>query len=85
MDNLPFIQTIVGERGCSSLSKHILIRMKLLKQAYDAGEINILKLATTNMVADILTKPLGPQDYTRLRLVLQGYQSILLDPLILVP
>ena len=80
MDNLPFIQTIVGQRGCSPLSKHILIRMKLLKQAYDAGEINLLKLDTENMVADILTKALGPADFHRLRGVLQGSSPIIFNP-----
>jgi hypothetical protein len=79
MDNKPFMQTITGEKGASVLSKHITIRMKLLKQAYDGGEINLLKLSTTNMVADILTKGLGPIDYIRLRAVLQGYTSIVFD------
>ena len=74
------MQTITGEKGASVLSKHITIRMKLLKQAYDGGEINLLKLSTTNMVADILTKGLGPVDYIRLRAVLQGYTPIIFDP-----
>jgi hypothetical protein len=52
------------KRGTSPInSKHILIRLKIVKQIYDSGEINLLKLATTNMVADILTKDFGPIDF----------------------
>jgi hypothetical protein len=79
MDNLPFIQTIVGERGCSPLSKHILIRFQLMKQAYDGGEIDLEKLASHNMPADILTKALAPIHFQRLRAVLLGQNHLVFD------
>ena len=79
MDNLPFINSIVNDKGNSTNSKYILIRLKIVKQAYDSGEINLLKLATTNMVADILTKALGPIDFLRLRKVLLGHDPIIFD------
>ena len=79
MDNEPFIKTIVGKRGCSERSKHILIRYRVLEEAYQADEIELLHLATLNMVADILTKPLGRADWERLRKVLLGTSPIVLN------
>ena len=80
MDNLPFMKTITGSRGCSEKSKHILIRMQLMKEAYDRGEINLLHLNTENMVSDILTKSLPREDWYRLRAVLLGHSPIIMDP-----
>jgi len=45
-------------------------------KALDNNEITLEHLNTFDMVADILTKPLGPTDFHRLRRVLLG-----MDPL----
>ena len=79
MDNEPFMKTILGQRGCSERSKHILIRHKILEEAWKNDEIELLHLATFNMVADILTKPLARTDWERLRKVLLGTSPMVLD------
>ena len=83
MDNEPFMKTITGQRGCSSRSKHVLIQWKILKEAYDADQIQMLHLNTVNMVSDILTKPLAREDWYRLRAVLLGQSPIVLDTAVL--
>ena len=65
MDNEPFINTITGQCGCSDRPKHMLIRYKVLEEAWKFDEIELLNLPTFNMVADILTKALGPIDWRR--------------------
>jgi hypothetical protein len=79
MDNEPFMKTNTGQRGCSSRSKHVLIQWKILKEAYDADQIQMLHLNTVNMVSDILTKPLAREDWYRLRAVLLGQSPMVLD------
>ena len=83
MDNEPFMKTITGQRGCSSRSKHVLIQWKILKEAYDADQIQMLHLNTVNMVSDILTKPLAREDWYRLRAVLLGQSPMVLDTAVL--
>ena len=76
MDNIPYIQSALGEKGHSKRNKHVLIRMKIVNEALTNGEITLEHLKTNDMVSDILTKPLGPTDFHRLRRVLLG-----MDPL----
>jgi hypothetical protein len=80
MDNEPFINTIVNDRGPSEKSKHILLRFQMLKEQYQCGTISLLHLATRNMVADILTKALSSPEWLRLRLVLLGQSPIIFNP-----
>ena len=58
MDSVPFMQTILGDKGPSSRSKHMLIRLQVTKEALEAGKIDLLHLRSEHMVADILTKAL---------------------------
>jgi hypothetical protein len=76
MDNIPYIQSALGEKGHSKRNKHVLIRMKIVNEALTNGEITLEHLKTNDMVSDILTKPLGPTNFHRLRRVLLG-----MDPL----
>ena len=41
MDNEPFIKTITGQRGCSERSKHMLIRYRVLEEAWKFDEIEL--------------------------------------------
>ena len=79
MDNEPFMKTILGQRGCSERSKHILVIHKVLEEAWKNDEIKLLHLDTFKMVADILTKPLPRADWERLRKVLLGTAPMVLD------
>ena len=76
MDNLPFMQTITGSRGCSDRSKWILLRHRVVQEAYARDEIYFEHLGTQHMVADILTKSLSAIPFHALRQVLLGRCNI---------
>jgi len=76
MDNVPYMQSALGEKGHSKHNRHVLIRMKITNDALENGEITLEHLNTVDMVADILTKPLGPTDFHRLRRVLLGMDPV---------
>jgi hypothetical protein len=76
MDNVPYMQSALGEKGHSKHNRHVLIRMTITNDALENKEITLEHLNTVDMVADILTKPLGPTDFHRLRRVLLGMDSV---------
>jgi len=76
MDNVPYMQSALGEKGHSKRNKHVLIRMKVVNEALEHNEITLEHLNTFDMVSDILTKPLGPTDFHRLRRVLLGMDPV---------
>ena len=81
MDNVPYMQTIIGDKGPSPKSKHMLIRLQVLKEAYEEGMIELLHLRSENMVADILTKALSYEKWNKLRDPLLGRSSIVINDL----
>ncbi|WVZ58621.1 hypothetical protein U9M48_008873, partial [Paspalum notatum var. saurae] len=50
-----------------SRTKHIDVRYHFLRDNYKKGMIDIVKVASENQVADILTKPLDLETFARLR------------------
>jgi hypothetical protein len=76
MDNVPFMQTILGDKGPSNRSKHMLIRLQVTKEAFDGGKIELLHLRSEHMVADILTKALCFERWNTLRDPLLGRSPI---------
>ena len=79
MDNIPFMQTITGNKGLSGKSKHILIRLQMTKEAFQDGKIELKHLRTDNMVADILTKALAYDKWNSLRDPLLGRSPVILN------
>ena len=79
MDNIPFMQTIIGNKGLSGKSKHILIRLQMTKEAFDSKQIGLKHLRTENMVSDILTKALAFEQWDHLRDPLLGRCPIKLN------
>jgi len=63
----------------------MLIRYKVLEEAWKFDEIELLHLPTFNMVADILTKPLEPIDWRRLQRSLLGTAAIGTTPVVKLP
>jgi hypothetical protein len=76
MDNIPYMQSALGEKSHSKRNRHVLIRMEIINQALANEEITLEHLNTVDMVSDILTKPLGPTDFHRLRRVLLGMDPV---------
>ena len=76
MDNIPFMKTIKGEKGASHKSKHMLIRLQVTKEAFEDGKISLEHLRSENMVADILTKALSYDKWSKLREPLLGNSPI---------
>jgi len=62
-------------RGVSSSerTRHIKIRHFWVKDQIDNGEVEIVYLPTTDMTADILTKPLQGESFNRLRRMLLNW------------
>ena len=79
MDNLPFINSIVKGKGLTERSKHMLVRLNVLKEAFQRGDVDLAHIGTKNMVADILTKALPYEDWCRLREVILGHASIIFN------
>ena len=50
-----------------SRTKHIDVRYQFLRDNYEKGIRDIVKVASENHVADILTKPLDLETFNRLR------------------
>ena len=50
--------------------------MEITKHELENKEITLENLKTVDMVSDILTKPLGPTDFHRLRRVLLGMDPV---------
>ena len=46
-------------------SKHILTKIKYVKEQYEEGVINIIKMDTNDLCADMLTKPLTGKAYKK--------------------
>ena len=54
-------------------TKHILVRYHYIQDLVQKGFVKLIPLATTNMIADILTKPLGRVLFLVHRDLLVGY------------
>jgi hypothetical protein len=61
-----------GRISSSKRTKHIKAKYFLIKDYYDAGEIDVKFFPTDNMWADVLTKPLQGQKFRDMRAFLQN-------------
>ena len=55
--------------------KHYLRRINFLIELIKTNVIQFTHVTSENNIADILTKPLGPQQFIHLRDILLGYAS----------
>ena len=67
MDNLPFMNSVVGDKGASVKSKHIMIRLKIINEAYINGDIDFQHMSTSHIPSDMLSKlvPAPTHQYLR--------------------
>ena len=61
IDNLLFLDSVVGEKGASIKSKHIMIHLRIINEAYTNGDIDFKHMSTENIPVDMLSK-LVPAD-----------------------
>ena len=66
-DNQSTIQLIRNGRSNSERTRHVDIRYFLLHDRISTGDVDIVCLPTTDMIADILTKPLQGELFKKLR------------------
>ena len=64
--------TLLNNPGNGNRTKHIALRYNFLREEIKNGTISMTYLPTDMMISDILTKPLGPTDFLRLRPYLLG-------------
>ena len=66
-DNKSTIKMTEKGYDVGSNTKHVLVRYFYIKERIDCGDIKIVYLPTTDMIADLLTKPLTGNLFLRLR------------------
>ena len=67
---------VLANKGFSTSDKtrHIGIRYYFVKDRIDGGEVEVEYLATDNMIADIMTKPLQGSLFRKLRGMLMNWE-----------
>ena len=73
-DNMSTIK-IFNQQGNKGKTKHISLRYNIVRELCSNGTIDIQYCPTEDMIADILTKALGPSAFLRLRPLLMGHQD----------
>ena len=51
MDNVPFMNSVVGDKGASVKSKHIMIRLSLIREAHINGDIDFNYMSTSHILS----------------------------------
>lgn len=71
IDNTSSID-ITNKDMANTKTKHIAIQYYFIKEAIDNQEIHIEWISTKDQLADIFTKPLGPQAFSKHKIMLMG-------------
>lgn len=72
-DNLSTIALASNGRSTSDRTRHINIRYFFIKQYLDNGTMIVQHCPATDMIADILTKPLQGYEFIKMRNLLMGH------------
>ena len=72
-DNQSTIMSVMKGRGSSERTRHIKVHRFWMKDNIDRGEMVLVHTPTKNMIADILTKPLQWDLFSRLRRALLNW------------
>lgn len=73
-DNMAAIHLVSNGMSTSDRSRHIHIRNNYVGQFVENGQVKVIYCPTKDMIADILTKPLGVSQFLYLRDYLLGYK-----------
>ena len=74
-DSQSTIRLLTNKGASAGRTKHLRRRFNGLREHVMNGDISVHYLATDLMIADILTKPLGPTAFLKLRPLLMGSPS----------
>jgi len=72
-DNQSAIQLVNNGKSNSSRTRHIAVRYYFISDRIKSGEIVVEYLETSEMIADILTKPMVGAQFIRLRTLLLNW------------
>ena len=72
-DNQSAIQLVNNGKSNSSRTRHIAVRYYFISDRIKSGEIVVQYLETSEMIADILTKPMVGAQFIRLRTLLLNW------------
>ena len=78
MDNLPFMNSVVGDKGASVKSKHIIISLSLINETYMNGDIDF-KHMSTYTPSDMLSKLVPAPTHQYLRKFLNSQSPLVTD------
>ena len=56
LDSLPFMNSVVAGKGASIKSKHTMIRLSIINEAYVDGDIDLKHKSTQHIPSDMLSK-----------------------------
>ncbi len=73
-DNQSAIALINKGKHASSRSRHVNIRYFFVKDRINSQELNVAYLNTSDMIADIMTKPLQGEQFRKMRAVLMNWR-----------
>ena len=76
-DNQSTIRLLTNKGTSVGRTKHLRCRFHGLREHINNGDISVHYFATDLMISDILTKPLGPTAFLKLRPLLMGTPSSL--------
>jgi hypothetical protein len=77
-DNMSTIK-IFNQKGNSGKTKHLSLRYNIVRELCANGTLKIVYCPTGEMIADILTKALGPTAFLHLRPMLMGHYDTPLE------
>ena len=75
-DNMSTIALVERGRSNSARTRHINIRFFWINGLVEEGQASVEHLATTAMIADILTKPIAGNQFILLRNLLLGEELV---------
>ena len=79
MDNVPFMNSVVGDKGASVKSEHIMIRLSLINEVYINGDIDFKHMSTSHIPSGVLNKLVPAPTYQHLRKFLNGQSPLITD------
>ena len=79
MDNVPFMNSVVGDKGASVKSKHTMIRLSLMNEAFVNDVIDFKHMSTSHIPSDMLSKLVQAPTHQHLLTFINGQAPLITD------